>query len=103
MSDIELDIKLDEKIEHIIAEPPKFKVVFVNDNQTPMDFVVEVLIGIFKHTETTAADLTVAIHSEGSGIAGIYNYELAEQKSIETVNLARANGFPLVVKVEVDE
>ena len=103
MNDVDLDVKLDEKIERIIAEPPKFKVIFVNDNQTPMEFVIEVLVGIFRHTDKTAEQLTLTIHTEGAGVAGIYNYELAEQKAVETVNLARANGFPLVVKVEVDE
>lgn len=97
------DIQLDEKIEIEITEPIKYKVVFVNDEQTPMEFVIEVLIEIYKHSPSVAENLTLTIHSEGSGIAGVYNYEIAEQKSIETVNLARANGFPLTIKVEADE
>jgi ATP-dependent Clp protease adaptor protein ClpS len=97
------DIQLDEKIDIEITEPLKYKVVFVNDDQTPMEFVIEVLIGIYKHSASVAENLTLTIHSEGSGIAGIYNYEIAEQKSIETVNLARANGFPLTIRVEADE
>jgi ATP-dependent Clp protease adaptor protein ClpS len=74
------DIKIDEKIEIEIKEPPQCKVVFLNDDSTPMEFVVEMLVGIFKHTFEIATDLTIQIHEEGSGVAGIYSYEIAEQK-----------------------
>jgi|TARA_R110002074_G_scaffold114847_3_gene245523 ATP-dependent Clp protease adaptor protein ClpS len=96
------DIKIDEKIEIEIKEPPQCKVVFLNDDSTPMEFVVEMLVGIFKHTFEIATDLTIQIHEEGSGVAGIYSYEIAEQKATETVNLARTNGFALKVKIEED-
>ena len=81
-------------------EPSLYKVVFLNDDQTPMEFVIECLVGIFKHTDTTARDLTVKIHEEGSAIVGVYTFAIAEQKGIETTTLARTNGFPLQVKVE---
>ena len=55
---------------------------------------------IFKHTFDTAQALTIQIHEEGSGVAGIYSYEIAEQKATETVNLPRQNGFQLKVKIE---
>jgi len=94
------DIKIDEKIEHITEEPKKYKVIMLNDDATPMDWVIEILTIIFKHSETTAKDLTLQIHNEGSGIAGIYTYEIAEQKSVESVNASRERGFPLNVRVE---
>ena len=64
------------------------------------DFVVELLVNIFKHNENKARDLTLEIHNTGSAVAGIYSYEVAEQKGIDATNLARANGFPLIIKVE---
>ena len=93
-------VKIDEKIKQIISEPPKFKVVMLNDDATPMDWVIDILKTIFKHTESTAKDLTLTIHEEGSGVAGIYTYEIAEQKAVEAVNASRDRGFPLQIKVD---
>lgn len=94
------NVKLDEKIQIEITEPNDCKVVFLNDDTTPMEFVVNVLQVIFKHSFETAEQLTLQIHNEGSGVAGIYTYEIAEQKATETVNLSRQNGFSLKVKLE---
>ncbi len=96
----ETDIDIDEKIDEIILEPKKYKVLLLNDNETPMDWVIEVLISIFKHSETTAKELTLIIHNEGAGIAGIYSYEIAEQRSLEAVSASRDRGFPLQIKLE---
>jgi len=86
----------------ISRDPSKFKVIFYNDDQTPMDFVVAVLMKIFKHSEPAAIDLTMKVHNEGKAVAGVYNYEIAEQKGMETTNHARHSGYPLVVKVEAE-
>jgi ATP-dependent Clp protease adaptor protein ClpS len=89
--------------EHVLVslQPPKlWKVIFVNDDQTPMELVIELLKVIFKHTETTAKEITLEIHNTGSGIAGVYPYEIAEQKGIEATSLARQNGSPLRIQVE---
>tara|TARA_B110000285_G_scaffold230712_1_gene297833 strand:- start:2433 stop:2735 length:303 start_codon:yes stop_codon:yes gene_type:complete len=96
----ETDIVIDEKIDEIVLEPPRYKVVLLNDDQTPMEWVIEVLVSIFKHSETTAKEITLAIHSEGSGLAGIYSYEIAEQRSLEAVSASRERGFPLQIKLE---
>ena len=96
------DVVIDEKIEIEIREPKDCKVIFLNDDTTPMDFVVNILQTIFKHSLDNATALTVQIHEEGSGIAGIYSYEIAEQKATETVNLSRQNGFQLKVKIEAE-
>jgi ATP-dependent Clp protease adaptor protein ClpS len=100
MSNVDLDVKINEKIKKKIKEPNLFKVIFLNDDQTPMDFVVSLLVELFKHSEETAYAITMKIHEEGSGVVGIYSYEIAEQKSIEATMLSRDNGFPLRVKVE---
>jgi ATP-dependent Clp protease adaptor protein ClpS len=85
-----------------ILEPGKYKVVLFNDNSTPMEFVIAMLIKVFRHSEEAALNLTMKVHNEGSAVAGIYSYEVAEQKGIEGTNLARQNGYPLVIKVEAE-
>lgn len=94
------DIKIDEKIKIDVTEPKKYKVVFLNDDKTPIEFVIEILISIFKHSEETAEQLTLAIHNEGSAVVGIYTFEIAEQKGVEATHAARKAGFPLQVKVD---
>lgn len=94
------DVKLDEKIKQKIEEPKRWKVVFLNDDHTPMEFVIGVLTEIYKHTQETAKQITLEIHNDGSGIAGVYTFEIAEVKSVETTALARSNGFPLQLKLE---
>ena len=89
-----------EKTKLKIEEPGFYKVIFINDEVTPMEFVIEVLQKIFKHDLEAAQTIMMTVHTEGSAIAGVYSYEIAEQKGIETTVLARNNGFPLQVKVE---
>lgn len=96
------DIKLDEKIKKETELPRRYKVIVMNDDQTPMEWVISILTTIFKHTQSQAEQLTLTIHSEGSAIAGIYSYEIAEQKSVEATMLSRNNGFPLAMKLEVE-
>lgn len=83
-----------------IQEPKKFKVIVCNDDYTPMNFVVAMLVIIFKHNEEAAQRITMTVHETGSAVAGTYNFEIAEQKAIDGINLARAHGYPLLLKVE---
>lgn len=94
------ETKTVEKTKIKIKEPSLYKVIFLNDNKTPMDFVVSLLVELFKHSETTAVALTMKIHEEGSGVVGVYSYEVAEQKSTEATSLCRDNGFPLRIRIE---
>jgi ATP-dependent Clp protease adaptor protein ClpS len=80
-------------------EPKKYKVVVLNDDYTPMEFVIAMLIQIFKHGESQAFALTQKIHVEGSAVAGVYTHEIAEQKALDATELARSQGHPLVLKV----
>tara|TARA_B100000900_G_scaffold411532_1_gene431377 strand:+ start:206 stop:508 length:303 start_codon:yes stop_codon:yes gene_type:complete len=96
------EVKLDEKIQQDIKEPGKFKIVMLNDDLTPMEFVVDILQRIFRHSHKTAEQLTLTIHSEGSAIVGTYTFEVAEQKASEAMGLSRANGFPLNLKIEAE-
>lgn len=86
-----------------VKEPPKYKVIYINDEVTSMEFVVESLVGIFKIPRDEAEHLTMKIHSEGSAVVAVLPYELAEQKGIEVSIMAKRNGYPLVVKLEADE
>jgi ATP-dependent Clp protease adaptor protein ClpS len=94
------DIQLDEKIKVTVTEPKRWKVIFLNDDTTPVEFVVQLLTQIFRHTEPTARDITIQVHETGSGIAGVYSFEIAEAKAVEATQLARVNGFPLQIKLE---
>lgn len=94
------EIQSDEKIAVSLKPPSLWKVIFLNDDSTPMEFVIDLLTGIFKHSEQSAKEVTLEVHNTGSGIAGIYVHEIAEQLGIEATKLARTNGFPLQVNIE---
>jgi len=94
------DIQIDEVVKKKAEEPLRYKVVLLNDDQTPVEWVIKVLTDIFKHTNDTAEKITLTIHNEGSGVAGIYTYEIAEQKVIEATTESRNHGFPLQIKLE---
>ena len=94
------DVQLDEKIKVTVQEPKQWKVILLNDDTTPIEFVIQLLTQIFRHSETTAKDITIQVHETGSGIAGTYSFEIAEAKAVEATSLARANGFPLQIKLE---
>jgi len=81
-------------------EPPQYKVILLNDDVTTMEFVVALLMTIFRHNEASAVSLTMQIHNEGSAVAGIYTHEIAEQKVLDATGMARNNGYPLVIKAE---
>ena len=80
--------------------PPKYKVVYHNDDYTPMEFVTWSLMEFFNKTEVDAQSLTLEVHKLGSAIAGIYDYQIAEQKIWEVLSSARENEFPLQVTGE---
>ena len=94
------DIQLDEKIKVIISEPKRWKVILLNDDSTPMEFVMGILTEIFKRTQDTAREIMLQVHEEGSGVAGVYSFEIAEAKAVEATNLARTNNHPLQLKLE---
>ena len=83
-----------------LAEPSLFNVIYINDNHTTMEFVVESLKLIFNYDDQDATSITLKIHEEGSAVVATLPYEMAEQKGIEVTLLARNNGFPLNVKLE---
>ena len=81
-------------------KPDKFAVVLHNDDFTPMEFVVYVLQEIFHHPFERAEHIMLNVHREGLGVAGIYNFEIAEQKAHDTADEAKQNQYPLKITIE---
>lgn len=87
--------------EYKMCEPSLYKVIYVNDDVTTFEFVVSSLISIFNHTNEAAIELTKKVNDEGSAVVSVLPHELAEQKGVEATMLARNNGYPLQVRLEM--
>jgi ATP-dependent Clp protease adaptor protein ClpS len=85
-----------------LKEPSMFKIIYLNDNQTTMEFVVDTLLEFFNYTTETAMKITQDIHEAGSAVVAVLPYEIAEQKGIEVTVCARSNNYPLQIKLEPD-
>ena len=85
-----------------LKEPNMFRVIYLNDNSTSIEFVIGTLIDYFDYNQDTAVSITKNIHEEGSAVVAILPYEIAEQKGIEVTLDARGKGFPLQIKVEAE-
>ena len=93
-------IKEASKVEIDIADPIMYRVIMHNDDYTPMDFVIEILIKIFHKRSDEAHDITWQIHEKGKGVCGLYVKEIAATKAEQVVQNAKANGFPLLATIE---
>jgi ATP-dependent Clp protease adaptor protein ClpS len=100
MPNVETRTKTQTEVE--VKEPPLYKVIYINDNQTSMEFVVESLVEHFEYTPVTAEKITIDIHESGAAVVAILPYEIAEQKGIEITVSARSEGYPLQIKLEPD-
>lgn len=96
------DTKIKIKPNLALAEPPLYKIIYINDDVTSMNFVVNSLISYFNYNEETATTLTQNIHNDGSAVVAVLPYEIAEQKGIEVTLDARSQGYPLQIKVEAE-
>ena len=83
-----------------IKEPTMYNVIMHNDDVTTMDFVVYVLVKIFRKSEEDAETIMLKVHNEGSAVAGTYSKDIALSKANYTMNLAKANNFPLKLTIE---
>lgn len=81
-------------------EPNMYNVILLNDDYTPFDFVVYVLIEVFDKSSEEAIEVTNNVHHKGRGVAGTYVKDIAETKSLITNKTAKSNGFPLETLVE---
>lgn len=83
-----------------LFEPPMYAVIMYNDDYTPMDFVVMVLMDEFRHDEQKAVSIMLDIHNQGQGIAGVFAKDIAETKANKVNNMARKAGYPLLTDIE---
>ena len=89
-----------ERTRHETKKPELFKVLLLNDDYTTMDFVVEVLEGIFNKAPAEAYRIMMAVHTQGKGLCGVYPFDIAETKVQTVIDRAREHGFPLKATLE---
>ncbi len=81
-------------------EPSRYKVIMLNDDFTPMDFVVDVLVEIFHKEKADAVDLMMKVHREGRAIVGVYTYDIALTRQQRAIRRARDAGYPFNITLE---
>ena len=96
------DIKEASKVELDIANPPMYKVILHNDDYTPMDFVIEILVKIFHKNIDEANDIMWQVHEKGKAVCGVYVKEIAQTKAHQVKSNAKTNGFPLLATIEAE-
>ena len=89
---------LDDKPD--LKEPPMYQVVLLNDDFTPMEFVVYILQSIFGYDHERSSQIMWAVHTKGKGVGGIFPKEIAEMKSHEINEMAKAHEHPLISEIE---
>ncbi|MCH9844095.1 MAG: ATP-dependent Clp protease adapter ClpS [Alphaproteobacteria bacterium] len=108
MSDEDKDNDDDKKHDYNTLLAPKekterpalYKVFLINDDFTPMEFVVLILQSLFNKSPEESAEITLTVHSKGVGVCGVFPYEIAETKAQQVMNLARKNQHPLQCRIE---
>ena len=90
-SQYEEQIQLEERTQ----EPPKYKVILLNDDYTTFDFVIHVLVVVFKKPHLEAVRITMDVHKRGHGLCGVYTKEIAETKVATVHQMSEAAGYPL--------
>jgi len=102
--DLEGDIGVIEALDDPeLKRPPMFKVILLNDDYTPMEFVVHILENFFGMNREKATGVMLVVHSEGSAVVGIYPRDIAETKSEQVNAYAQENNHPLVSTVEITD
>lgn len=86
-----------------VKQPPLFKVVLINDDYTPMEFVVDVLQIFFRMNREQATHVMLTVHTQGKGVCGIYTRDIAETKAAQVNQYARENEHPLLCEIEASE
>ena len=83
-----------------LEKPPLYRVILLNDDYTPMEFVVQVLQRIFSMDRSMATRVMLQVHTQGKGACGVYTYEIAETKVAQVTALAQQNQHPLLCTME---
>ena len=84
-----------EDVRDQLKEPDMWRVILLNDDYTPRDFVVEILVSIFHKAPIEATRIMLEVHNKGRGMVGIYPYDIGRTKVVQVTNLAREREFPL--------
>jgi len=84
-----------EDLRDDLKEPDMWKVVLINDDYTPRDFVVEILVSIFHKPPIEATRIMLEVHNKGRGMVGVYTYDIGRTKVAQVTALAREREFPL--------
>lgn len=99
-NDDDFDAGIITKSKTKVKKPSMYKVVMLNDDYTPMDFVVHILQVVFNKTGSDATKIMMNVHEKGVGICGVYTYEIAETKATQVAIYARTNEHPLRCEIE---
>ena len=83
-----------------VKEPPLYRVVLLNDDYTPMEFVVDVLERFFRMDRENATRVMLEVHMKGKGVCGVFTYEIAETKVAQVMTYSRDNQHPLMCTLE---
>ena len=83
-----------------LKQPSLYRVVLINDDYTPMEFVVDILETIFGMERTRATQVMLEVHTKGKGLCGVYNFEIAETKVAQVMGLAQQHQHPLLCEME---
>ena len=94
---------LDKPSDPILKRPPLYHVVLLNDDYTPMEFVIYVLQSFFGFDKEKATQIMLSVHTKGKGICGVFTREVAETKSMHINNFAQQNEHPLISEIEPAE
>ena len=94
------EVVIEKSFEKRVKKPSLYKVVMLNDDYTPMDFVVYLLKTFFKKNHEEASKIMLEVHNKGAAICGIFTFEIAETKILKVINTSRKNGFPLLCTLE---
>ncbi|MFK8067589.1 MAG: ATP-dependent Clp protease adapter ClpS [Gammaproteobacteria bacterium] len=97
--DLDGDVEIEEA-EPELKEPPSYKVLLINDDFTPMDFVVQILERFFSKNRQAATQIMVEIHTQGKGVCGTFSYEIAETKVHQVNQYSREHQHPLLCTIE---
>jgi len=93
-------VNIKDSVEMEIKEPNKYNVIIHNDDYTSMEFVVQVLVGVFKKQVVEATKIMFDVHKKGRGIAGIYSYDVGITKIVQAMEMCEESGFPLKLTLE---
>ena len=94
------DAELLRKNRKKLKEPEEYRVILLNDNYTTMEFVVDVLMGVFRKQEEDAVQIMLDVHNKGKGTVGVYPWDIAQTRLHQVHSLAREHEFPLKCIVE---